>query len=155
MQYDKAGHDRSDCWNDNKRAPARKGFWQKPRGGGRRRQRRGVAVGERERERAQATVASKSSLITLLSRRLFQLIATRRELLLSFYTRLQPAFRLLMRPSWYLMPLILVRDRFSRDCELLAEKHCSEQGNGRRHFNETVIIENILNKTKNSRQRAE
>jgi len=36
--------------------------------------------------REEVTLASKSSLITPLSSRLFQLIATRRRLLLSFYT---------------------------------------------------------------------
>jgi len=44
---------------------------------------RGETVGG---SREEATLASKSSLITPLSSRLFQLIATRRRLLLSFYT---------------------------------------------------------------------
>lgn len=53
----------------------------------------GVDSGQGERggetvggSREEATLASKSSLITPLSSRLFQLIATRRRLLLSFYT---------------------------------------------------------------------
>lgn len=96
--------------------------------------------------REEATLASKSSLITPLSSRLFQLIATRRGLLFPF-TRLQPAFRL-MRPSWYLIPLMYMRvivfEKEKREREIFAIiKFCSINEEYSTTFDKCLIIMNI------------